>query len=64
MVSFTAATIDVKALVGSEIGLPCHVDTDSCGELHSVKFYRETSRIFVYSQVGGILRGEGDAMAR
>ncbi|GJQ78953.1 hypothetical protein Trydic_g119 [Trypoxylus dichotomus] len=56
--------VEVKALVGSEIGLPCHVDTDSCGGLHSVKFYKETSRIFVYSQVGGISRGEEDAMTR
>ncbi|KAK9718452.1 hypothetical protein QE152_g23167 [Popillia japonica] len=59
-----SATEEVKALVGSEVSLPCYVDTKSCGKLHSVKFYRETSRIFVYSETGGISRGEGDAKTR
>nr|XP_022900084.1 uncharacterized protein LOC111413372 isoform X2 [Onthophagus taurus] len=55
---------EIKAFVGSTVALPCRLDTSVCGNLHSVKFYRETSRIYVYSQVGGVARAEGDATQR
>lgn len=55
---------EVKAHVGQTAELPCRVDTEQCGKLHSVKWYRDTSRIYVFSQVGGIKRGEGDATER
>lgn len=54
----------VKVHVGQVAELPCRVDTAQCGKLHSVKWYRDTSRIYVFSQVGGIKRGEGDATER
>lgn len=55
---------EIKAYVGQEAELPCRVDTLQCGKLHSVKWYRDTSRIYVFSQVGGIKRGEGGATER
>lgn len=55
---------EIKAHVGQVAELPCRVDTTQCGKLHSVKWYRDTSRIYVFSQVGGIKRGEGDATER
>ncbi|KAK4872366.1 hypothetical protein RN001_014395, partial [Aquatica leii] len=55
---------DINVLVGSSIDLPCTVDTEQCGELHSVKWYRDTSRIYVYSQLGLISRAEGNATKR
>ncbi|XP_025836985.1 hemicentin-2 isoform X3 [Agrilus planipennis] len=61
--SLTGATKEVKALVGSSAFLPCKVDTSQCGELHSVKWYRGGSRIYVYSKAG-FSRGEGDTMKR
>lgn len=54
----------MKAYVGSTVTLPCRVDISKCGELHSVKWYRESSRIYVFSQDGEIKRAEGDAIAR
>lgn len=45
--------------MGQPIDLPCRVDTTQCGELHSVKWYKDTSRIYVFSQVGDIARAEG-----
>lgn len=60
----TASIAKVKAHAGTTIALPCRVDTPRCGELHSVKWYRETSRIYVFSQIGGIARAEGDSTER
>lgn len=56
---------EIKAYVGATVALPCPVDTSQCGELHSVKWYRDTSRIYVFSQVGSVARrAEGDASER
>ncbi|KAI4471624.1 contactin 5 [Holotrichia oblita] len=56
--------IEVKGLVGSEVTLPCNVDTQSCGELRSIKFSKNASTIFVYNHADGTARGEGDAETR
>lgn len=61
---FSDATTEIKAFAGSSVDLPCKVDVSQCGDLHSVKWYRDTSRIYVFSQVGGIKRAEGDATER
>lgn len=61
---FSEATTEIKAFAGSSVDLPCKVDVSQCGDLHSVKWYRDTSRIYVFSQVGGIKRAEGDATER
>ncbi|KAL3285417.1 hypothetical protein HHI36_019519 [Cryptolaemus montrouzieri] len=53
-----------NAYVGTTVALPCTVDTKQCGALHSVKWYRDTSRIYVFSHAGGIARAEGDATDR
>lgn len=59
------ASEDVNnAHVGDSVELSCKVDTAKCGELHSVKWYRDTSRIYVYSQLGHVFRAEGDATER
>lgn len=51
---------DMKGLVGETIQLPCSVNTDTCGDLHSIKWYRGSSRIYVFSEMAGIARAEGD----
>ncbi|KAH0810406.1 hypothetical protein GEV33_012385 [Tenebrio molitor] len=56
-----AKETEVQALVGSDILLPCRVDVKQCGTVHSVKWYRDIFRIYVFSQGGQIRRGEGDA---
>lgn len=55
---------DLSGLVGETIFLPCDVDTDKCGDLHSIKWYRGSSRIFVFSEMADISRSEGDYTER
>ncbi|PSN34184.1 hypothetical protein C0J52_27028 [Blattella germanica] len=55
---------DLSGLVGETISLPCDVDTVKCGDLHSIKWYRGSSRIFVFSEMAGIARSEGDYTER
>ncbi|RZF42221.1 hypothetical protein LSTR_LSTR004370 [Laodelphax striatellus] len=51
---------DLSGLVGETVELPCAVDTEKCGELHSIKWYRASSRIYVFSEMAGIARSEND----
>ena len=55
---------DLSGLVGETIFLPCDVDTEKCGDLHSIKWYRGSSRIYVFSEMAGITRPEGDYTER
>ncbi|XP_060519272.1 titin isoform X2 [Cylas formicarius] len=57
-------TRDMYAHVGTIAELPCRVDRKQCGNLHSVKWYKDTSRIYVLSHAGSIKRPEGDAKER
>lgn len=50
----------VAGLVGQQVDLPCTVDAAKCGELHSIKWYRGMSRIFVFSESAKISKAEGD----
>ncbi|CAH0547569.1 unnamed protein product [Brassicogethes aeneus] len=59
-----AAETEVRAYVDETVSLGCKVDVKQCGTLHSVKWYKDTSRIYVYSQAGSITRAEGDAEDR
>nr|CAD7587629.1 unnamed protein product [Timema genevievae] len=52
--------LDISGLVGQTIRLPCNVDMEKCGNLHSIKWYRGSSRIFVFSEMAKIARSEGD----
>ncbi|KAK6619014.1 hypothetical protein RUM44_003396 [Polyplax serrata] len=52
--------VTIAGLVGQEIELPCMVDAAKCGELHSIKWYRESTRIFVFSESANIAKSEGD----
>ncbi|KAL1502352.1 hypothetical protein ABEB36_007505 [Hypothenemus hampei] len=57
-------TKDMYAHVGTIAKLPCPVNPGLCGKLHSVKWYKDMSRIYVLSQSGSIRRPEGDAKER
>lgn len=63
-VSVTGASDEVRAEAGAPVSLPCRVDTAQCGELHSVKWYRDNHRVFVFSHVANIRRPEGDGSDR
>ncbi|XP_034935249.1 hemicentin-1 isoform X3 [Chelonus insularis] len=49
---------------GSEVQLPCILKSPRCGGLHSIKWYRGTQRIFIFSESAGITRGNNEIAAR
>ncbi|KAK6623704.1 hypothetical protein RUM43_009556 [Polyplax serrata] len=58
--TYSVPQVTIAGLVGQEIELPCMVDAAKCGELHSIKWYRESTRIFVFSESANIAKSEGD----
>lgn len=59
-------TDHASALVGNTARLRCRIDGKSCGEMHSIKWYKGDSRVYVYSasKDAAINRPEGDMMDR
>ena len=55
---------DLAGLAGQEVSVPCSVDVATCGDFHSVKWYRETQRVFVYSELANLERSEGSLANR
>ncbi|XP_011878933.1 PREDICTED: hemicentin-1 isoform X2 [Vollenhovia emeryi] len=52
------------AELGTEILLPCVLKSPQCEGLHSIKWYRGPTRIFIFSEDAGIIRGNNDIAAR
>ncbi|XP_064075309.1 hemicentin-2 isoform X3 [Vanessa tameamea] len=64
---FAAAERDhASALAGNTARLRCRIDGKSCGEMHSIKWYKADTRVYVYSasKDAAINRPEGDMMDR
>ncbi|XP_063835254.1 uncharacterized protein LOC135084408 isoform X2 [Ostrinia nubilalis] len=55
-----------SAIVGDTARLRCRIDGKSCGEMHSIKWYKADARVYVYSASGDapVSRPEGDMMDR
>ncbi|KAJ0170414.1 hypothetical protein K1T71_013785 [Dendrolimus kikuchii] len=55
-----------SAIVGTTAQLRCRVDGKNCGQMHSIKWYKADSRVYVYSpsKDAAINRPEGDMMDR
>ncbi|CAG9573059.1 unnamed protein product [Danaus chrysippus] len=55
-----------SALVGNTARLRCRIDARSCGEMHSIKWYKSDVRVYVYSgsKDAAIDRPEGEMMDR
>lgn len=49
----------VVGLAGSDVLLSCSVDVAECGEFHSIKWYRDNQRVFLFSELASLERGEG-----
>ncbi|XP_045540673.1 uncharacterized protein LOC106711761 isoform X2 [Papilio machaon] len=64
--SVSAERDHASALVGNTAKLRCRIDGKSCGEMHSIKWYKADSRVYVYSasKDAAINRPEGDMMDR
>nr|XP_034174876.1 uncharacterized protein LOC117601811 isoform X3 [Osmia lignaria] len=52
------------AELGTEVQLPCILKSPQCEGLHSIKWYRGTTRIFIFSEDVGITRGNNDIAIR
>ncbi|KAJ8922091.1 hypothetical protein NQ315_004023 [Exocentrus adspersus] len=61
--AFIATETELRAHVGTTVALPCKVDTNQCGQLHSVKWYKDANRVYILSHAGEG-RAEGDATER
>ena len=55
---------DLSGLSGQEVSVPCSVDVATCGDFHSVNWYRESQRVFVYSELANLERSEGSLTNR
>ena len=42
---------EVRTLAGSTVSLSCAVNKPRCGDFHSIKWYKENRRVYVYSPV-------------
>ena len=55
---------EVKARDGGEVLLPCTINRDECGDFHSIKWYKENRRVFVYSPIAEFAKPEGELLER
>ena len=39
---------EVKSKAGSQVDLPCMINQADCGDFHSIKWYKENRRVYVY----------------
>ena len=42
---------EVRARAGDTVALSCAVNKPRCGDFHSIKWYKENRRVYVYSPV-------------
>lgn len=49
----------VVGLAGDDVSLSCSVDVGECGDFHSIKWYRDNQRVFLFSELANLERGEG-----
>jgi hypothetical protein len=52
------------AELSTEVLLPCVLKSPQCEGLHSIKWYRGPTRIFIFSEDAGIIRGSNDIATR
>ena len=55
---------EVKARAGAAAALRCAVNRQRCGDFHSIKWYKENRRVFVYSPVVDFSKAEGELLGR
>lgn len=55
---------EVSGLAGQSVRLSCQLSTDTCGKIHSIKWYRADRRVYIYSDIGSISRAEDDLAER
>ncbi|KAA0191313.1 hypothetical protein HAZT_HAZT004507 [Hyalella azteca] len=51
-------------MAGESIRLPCEVDEKNCGGFHNIKWYKNTDRVYVFSERDSFKRAEGPLYGR
>ena len=54
----------MSARAGDDVLLPCSINRAECGEYHSIKWYKENRRVFVYSPLAEFAKAEGELLDR
>ena len=54
----------MKARAGDSVSLPCVINRGECGDFHSIKWYKENRRVFVYSPMADFAKAEGELLDR
>lgn len=63
--AFSGATRnEVKSKAGVTVDLPCLINQEECGDFHSIKWYKENRRVYVYSPIANFARAEGELVER
>ena len=44
--------------------LPCVINQAECGDFHSIKWYKENRRVYVYSPIANFAKAEGELVDR
>ncbi|ODM99873.1 hypothetical protein Ocin01_06808 [Orchesella cincta] len=55
---------EVSGLAGQSVRLACQLSHDSCGSIHSIKWYRADRRVYIFSESASISRAEDDLADR
>jgi len=60
----SGAPAEIIASSGDQILLSCPVNTQDCGAYHSLKWYHEDTRVYVFSPTAQFKNAEGALMSR
>ena len=55
---------EVKSKAGFNVDLPCVINQAECGDFHSIKWYKENRRVYVYSPIANFAKSEGELVDR
>ena len=55
---------EVKSKAGATVDLPCVINQNECGDFHSIKWYKENRRVYVYSPIANFAKAEGELVER
>ncbi|KAK3852685.1 hypothetical protein Pcinc_040738 [Petrolisthes cinctipes] len=53
-----------RAWLWDVVQLPCEVDRASCGDFHSIKWYKDSDRVYIFSDMANVRRAEGPLLER
>ncbi|CAG7834604.1 unnamed protein product [Allacma fusca] len=55
---------EVSGLKDQSVTLPCQLKPETCGSVHSIKWYRGDRRVYIFSEIAALSRAEDDLAER